>query len=199
MNDTTTDLVPYQDRANQQSVQAVNSLMNEAMTRINTGLERAKEGTEKWVEAVNEIRAAGENVALAEDHGQKVMRLFFSSVATQNDWEVATLAKQRCNAALMIFKMMPKPAKTFAECKFAVQTVLQLTGDTAPPKREQKQIAHSRNPWNEFVSDIATVETLVEELTKETPLEEWGTDKLYQFVRATDALAEKHDRAQKLL
>jgi hypothetical protein len=196
---TPNEVIPYQDRANQQSVEAVNSLLTEAMTRINRGMDRAKEGTEKWIEAVNEIRSAGENVSLAEDHGQKVMRLYFASVATQSDWEVATLSKQRFQAALAIYKMMPKPAKTFAECKFAVQTVLQLTGDTAHPTRQQKQLSHSRNPWNEFVSDLASVESLVNELTKETPLDEWDKERLRKFVRATDELARKHDIAMNLL
>jgi hypothetical protein len=95
--------------------------------------------------------------------------------------------------------MMPKPAKTFAECKFAVQTVLQLTGDTSSPKRQQKQLAHSRNPWNEFVSDLASVESLVDELTKEMPLYEWDKERLRKFVRATDELARKHDIAMNLL
>jgi len=106
----------------------------------------------------------------------------------------------KIDAAKKVFRLMERPAENFKDCTPAIQIALIASGDLTQPKRLAQHVAHEPpNPWNELVEKISLFEGITSMLEKEHPMNEWKTDELEKYVRATKAVSMKCEAAEKLL
>lgn len=82
--------------------------------------------------------------------------------------------------------------------KRELQLVMESLGLAEAPRRKELQSAHARNLFSDYVSRVASLRVLFEELETEEPMERWSPDKLDEFLENAQPVEERIARAKKL-
>lgn len=187
----------FTEKADRSNTKAMGLLIDGGVRDFDAGIEELRNGTRAWVRGCNKIREAGRKFTEAEAMGQ---REFKGWIIDTESWKQDAARRAKIDAAKKVFRLMERPAENFKDCTPAIQIALIASGDLTQPKRLAQHVAHEPpNPWNELVEKISLFEGITSMLEKEHPMNEWKTDELEKYVRATKAVSMKCEAAEKLL
>lgn len=144
--------------------------------------------------AINKLRACGIKLQEVSNHEQVTFG-FYDSHRTRLPRDMTFKAAKLC---IHLARSFETPVKSLDDARKARQMMFEAFGQSAAPHRIGEQTAHEVNPWSDFVARFASIETLFEKLDEE-PMEDWGESKLRKFISTTLPIAQRHDKAAKLL
>lgn len=187
----------YQERVDSNTRKDVNRLMADGVRQYESGMKDVRGGANMMVAGCKKIWRAGRKFAEAEDINQ----LEFKSWHTDTTgWQQEYMRRQKVEAAKKVFRSCEKEPTTLADCRSVIQPCLIASGALPEPRRLEPQTAHTPpNHWTEIVSILSNVESVVDNIKKEKPMEDWDVDELEKFIRATSSVSELNGQARELL
>jgi hypothetical protein len=153
-----------------------------------------KQSAETEVAAMNLLRGIGISLQSAAKREQISMAF----LEAHKDDLPGSLTLKAARLAVHLAQTNPEPIKTLGEARAARQMMFSVFGEAEIPHRKTAQIARGHNPWSEFVAVSATLTGLFSTL-EETPMEDWGRANLETFVRETEPIVARHQRAKGIL
>jgi hypothetical protein len=188
----------YDDKSRVMTASARNTLL-ESVARRYTACHRAgAEMVELKILVVNEMRAAGLelNQCAGPNHEQLTFTVEGSEFCRRQI--MPSLPKDATftwvKACVHLAGKLSLPVTTAAAAEQEMRLVQIALGLIEEPYR-QIEHAHARNLFSEFVSTARSVEGILTKLEKESPVQEWGVERLDTFIREWRPVVERYQEA----
>lgn len=157
--------------------------------------EIVKQAARSEIDATNLARQIGIELQEIGGHEQALFRFFHGEDGKLLPGLPVTMTFKALKFCVHLARKMEKPAETLDEARAARQMMFEAFGECPSPRRASQQIAHTRNPWNDFVSGTQSLVTLFSNL-EEAPMTDWESEKLRVFIRETEPVVTKHNEAK---
>jgi hypothetical protein len=193
----------YTERAGEMNRRARQLLVEEAGKLWLKARNAADNIGELEIVCLNRMREAGLKINQASGHEQ----LIFGSDGTEfcrreilphlpegMDMKVV----RACVHLATNLKAPVRDREELRAAKRELQLVMESLGLAEAPRRKELQSAHARNLFSDYVSRVASLRVLFEELEVEEPMERWSPDKLDEFLEEAAPVKERITRAEKL-
>jgi hypothetical protein len=188
----------YQERVDSKTRKDVDRLMADGVRQYESGMKDVQGGAAMLVSGAKKIFRAGRKFSEASDINQLEFKSWDTDTA---GWQKEYMRRQKVEAAIKVFHACEeREPSSLADCRAVIQPCLIASGALPEPRRVESQTAHTPpNYWTEIVNVLSNVESVVDNIKKEKPMEDWDVEELEKFIRATSSVSELNGQARELL